>query len=112
MQGNDVELALRKATMDQLPEQPTRTRAPLPTALSQRDPVAPEQHLKELSLEVGRRGRAKFKSGDSRAKVFDFEVIGVEVLPDDVIDEGWEGRVHCRSLIRHGQRHNFVLTSA
>ena len=95
MQGTDIDLALRKATLDQLPEQRTRTRAPVPTAPSQRDPVSPEQPLRELSPEVGRRGRAKLKAGDSRAKIFDFEVIGVEALPDDVIDGECEGRVHC-----------------
>ena len=40
MQGKDVEDALKKATLDQLPEQRTRTRAPVPSALSDRDPVA------------------------------------------------------------------------
>ena len=112
LQGKEVEDALKKATLDQLPEQRTRRRAPVPTATSQRNPIAPEQHLKELSPEVGRRGRAKLKAGDSRAKTFDFEVIGAEVLPDNVIDDEWEGRIHCRTLLRQGQRHNFVLTSA
>ena len=54
MQGKDVDLALGKATLDQLPEQRTRTRAPVTTAPSQRNPVDPEQPLRELSLEVGR----------------------------------------------------------
>ena len=37
--------------------------------------------------------------------------MGVEALPDDVSDEGTERRVHCRTLLHHDRRQNFVLTS-
>ena len=43
----------------------------------------------------------KLKAGHSRAKTFEFEVMGVEALPDDVSDEGAERRIHCRNLIRN-----------
>ena len=111
MKGKEVSDALIKETRRQLPAQPAKRRAPVPTAFSQRRPISPLWPVELLNPEVGRRGRGKLKACQSRAKTSEFEVMGVEIPPDDVSDEEEERRIHCRALLRYGQRHHFVLTS-